>query len=429
MAGLTVYLALPVLLASPDTFFDFASMTYNISTGNYAAARWDAVSLMVPGLTGLGALNRAGDALQTVNRLDTIYDAGRTINYAGNVSYAARYGDDVAQGFSSACRFNSFSADTEVPTIEGDQPISQIQIGDYVLAWDEETNSISFYPVTDTIHHTDETIVHLTIDGEELETTPEHPFYVEGEGWVNAEDLQVGDDIRNADGETGEVESVTTEQAQQEMYNLSVDKAHTFFVGDGQWLVHNACDFNNLNPYKPSVVGSQDSIAAQMLRANGLSDDAIASRLAFEPLWNNRHISQLSELSGRYGCTFAICGGFAETSRGLYNRYMGINQANGIVRAPIGPFSNHYYWRNTGLPTGLKDLDYWTPSGIQPLGLKEDIARIFFGSNVDVSTIKYDNYFYPPSLRINQPRGSMLFSPSGDVSRIVALWQRPFRWP
>jgi hypothetical protein len=24
------------------------------------------------------------------------------------------------------------------------------------------------------------------------------------------------------------------------MYNLSVDVAHTFFVGDGQWLVHNA---------------------------------------------------------------------------------------------------------------------------------------------------------------------------------------------
>ena len=25
------------------------------------------------------------------------------------------------------------------------------------------------------------------------------------------------------------------------MYNLTVDAAHTFFVGDGAWLVHNAC--------------------------------------------------------------------------------------------------------------------------------------------------------------------------------------------
>ena len=25
------------------------------------------------------------------------------------------------------------------------------------------------------------------------------------------------------------------------MYNLTIDQAHTFFVGEGQWLVHNAC--------------------------------------------------------------------------------------------------------------------------------------------------------------------------------------------
>jgi hypothetical protein len=29
----------------------------------------------------------------------------------------------------------------------------------------------------------------------------------------------------------------------QEMYNLTVDTAHTFFVGEGQWLVHNSCNW------------------------------------------------------------------------------------------------------------------------------------------------------------------------------------------
>jgi hypothetical protein len=28
------------------------------------------------------------------------------------------------------------------------------------------------------------------------------------------------------------------------MYNLTVDEAHTFFVGEGQWLVHNACNYD-----------------------------------------------------------------------------------------------------------------------------------------------------------------------------------------
>lgn len=34
----------------------------------------------------------------------------------------------------------------------------------------------------------------------------------------------------------------------QDMWNLTIDEAHTFFVGDGEWLVHNTCgvrEFNN----------------------------------------------------------------------------------------------------------------------------------------------------------------------------------------
>lgn len=36
------------------------------------------------------------------------------------------------------------------------------------------------------------------------------------------------------------VEAVQVEFEPQLMYNLTVDVAHTFFVGDEQWLVHNA---------------------------------------------------------------------------------------------------------------------------------------------------------------------------------------------
>jgi len=40
----------------------------------------------------------------------------------------------------------------------------------------------------------------------------------------------------------GEVQSVEVIYQTQWMYNITVDTAHTYFVGDGQWLVHNACD-------------------------------------------------------------------------------------------------------------------------------------------------------------------------------------------
>ena len=39
------------------------------------------------------------------------------------------------------------------------------------------------------------------------------------------------------------VESVITRDGEQTMYDLTVDDAHTFAVGAGQWVVHNDCDF------------------------------------------------------------------------------------------------------------------------------------------------------------------------------------------
>ena len=53
--------------------------------------------------------------------------------------------------------------------------------------------------------------------------------------------------VRKADGSYGAVESVTTETSPREMYNLTVDAAHTYFVGNGQWLVQNICDSSTLS--------------------------------------------------------------------------------------------------------------------------------------------------------------------------------------
>jgi Bacterial EndoU nuclease/Pretoxin HINT domain len=77
-----------------------------------------------------------------------------------------------------------------------------------------------------------------------LETTPEHPFLVNNT-WVNAEDLMVDTVLTslNDNNEIIPLGTITaTERIDQEklMYNLTVDTAHTFFVGEGEWLVHNA---------------------------------------------------------------------------------------------------------------------------------------------------------------------------------------------
>jgi hypothetical protein len=108
-----------------------------------------------------------------------------------------------------------------------------------VLAWNESTNETGYYEVTAAFSHLDPVLTELIIDGEWIETTPEHPFYVEGKGWTFAKDLKSGDQIRQADGTSESVWLKWEIQKYQEMYNLTVDEAHTYFVGEGQWLVHN----------------------------------------------------------------------------------------------------------------------------------------------------------------------------------------------
>ncbi len=126
-----------------------------------------------------------------------------------------------------------------VMTDSGPVPIEEIQPGDLVLAYNEATGEIGYYPVTDLISHIDIQVVYLTIDGETIVTTAEHPFYTSENEWIEAGELQPGDEIRAATWTTGAVEAMTIVTQPQRMYNFTVAAAHTYFVGDGQWLVHN----------------------------------------------------------------------------------------------------------------------------------------------------------------------------------------------
>lgn len=143
------------------------------------------------------------------------------------------------------CPTHSFDAETLVSTIQGKIPISELQEGDWVLAYHELTGELGYYPVTKTWVHIDPIIITLVIDGELIETTPNHPFYTD-EGWLGAGDLWVGAKVVRANGQLGQVESINVETTPQLMYDLTVDVAHTYFVGRHQWLVHNCEEFARL---------------------------------------------------------------------------------------------------------------------------------------------------------------------------------------
>ena len=44
------------------------------------------------------------------------------------------------------------------------------------------------------------TLVHLTVNGEEIVTTVDHPFYVKNQGFIKAGELIVGDELLDVNG-------------------------------------------------------------------------------------------------------------------------------------------------------------------------------------------------------------------------------------
>jgi len=124
-----------------------------------------------------------------------------------------------------------------------------------VLAYDEASGTTGYYPVSMVHLNLDPVEVRLTVAGEKVETTPEHPRYTDGKGWVNAGELRIGEHTRRADGSYGEVQSLEFVYKQKQMYNLTVEQFHTFFVGVQQWLVHNTCDGSE-KIYRPLAIKS-----------------------------------------------------------------------------------------------------------------------------------------------------------------------------
>lgn len=129
------------------------------------------------------------------------------------------------------------------------KPISEVGLDELVWAYNEATGEMGWYPVVAVWAHEDPITVYLTIDGEVIETTPEHPFFSADEEWLPAASLQVGSEVRNADWATGTVEAIEFVTESQTMYNFTVENAHTYFVGGGQWLVHNECPIDSLLTY------------------------------------------------------------------------------------------------------------------------------------------------------------------------------------
>jgi hypothetical protein len=75
----------------------------------------------------------------------------------------------------------------------------------------------------------------LRVNGRIIRTTAEHPFWVLGRGWVDAQRLEAGDQLRAHDGRWLEVEDIEGPMPSAPVYNMCVEEYHTYFVGHQVW--------------------------------------------------------------------------------------------------------------------------------------------------------------------------------------------------
>lgn len=154
-------------------------------------------------------------------------------------------GEALARDLGEVAKEGCFVAGTPVTMADGSsKPIEQVKEGEEVLSRDEATGKTSTKRVEKTFRRTaDETLVLHFENGSIVEATTEHPFYVEGKGFVAAKALSVGTCIVTRAGPPAKLARVIRRHQTVTVYNFEVADFHTYFVGTagGGCLVHNVC--------------------------------------------------------------------------------------------------------------------------------------------------------------------------------------------
>jgi len=170
-----------------------------------------------------------------------------------------------------------FIAGTAVLAAAGYVLIEDIQVGDEVWSWNESENKAEIKEVVETYVNETYELTHISVDGEEIVSTPAHPYYSPGKGWVKAGDLRAGDVLVTVNGEYKIVEWVQHEILESPVlvYNFQVDGNHTYYVAFESISVHNSCDTErglrrqreaNMNNHEKITYNGRDRIPDYLMR-------------------------------------------------------------------------------------------------------------------------------------------------------------------
>ena len=130
------------------------------------------------------------------------------------------------------------------------------------------------------------------MNGEEIVTTVDHPFYVKNQGFIKAGELIVGDELLDVNGNVLLVENFDVELTDKpvKVYNFQVEDFHTYFVGQNNIWVHNA-----------ECGGSYKEVSEKNKEYNSTQSDYTKKQHAHHMLAHDAYPDDIKEKIGTVG--------------------------------------------------------------------------------------------------------------------------------
>ncbi|MEC3994458.1 polymorphic toxin-type HINT domain-containing protein [Actinacidiphila sp. DG2A-62] len=274
----------------------------------------------------------------------TIHGAGAGAVIAANAAALSGPGDVAGEGdlfktgngrsLKGGTGCNSFRPDTPVLVEDGKtKKIGDLRVGDQVEAADPDTGKhVGSREVTATHINHDHDLVDVTVETEAghagvLHTTSKHPFWdATLHVWVPAGRLKPGHVLETAADQHVRVMAVRLRPGTAEMWNLTVDQLHTYYVlaGNTPVLVHNVgeCPIDGVPHGAIGEAASLDrlqkggytDITPQVRFINGNGDVFIADFVARNP--NGNWVAVESKVGGATVTDHQAVGYPELTSRG-----------------------------------------------------------------------------------------------------------------
>lgn len=134
-----------------------------------------------------------------------------------------------------------FVSGTLIHTQSGVKPIESIVSGEFISSWNEELHRLETCRVTNCVSNKRHDLVLLNGINWSVTCSANHPFLTSDGTWLKAEEVCPGVLLATGESSSEQVVSIqlATEGTFQTVYNLEVEKTHTYRVTEVGLIVHN----------------------------------------------------------------------------------------------------------------------------------------------------------------------------------------------